>query len=113
MQAALINEERIVWLMDTNAMPYVREGVYLTTQRRTRPRPPGARGNVLVGYAEVGKKGSGIQVYERRVFWLKPHDRYFDPNGVYRVRMPAEAVRPQDVRVSSLTPRRRLEKDNG
>lgn len=33
-------------------------------------------------------------MFTRRYFWLKDHDRYFDPEGCYRVGTPVEGADP-------------------
>jgi Family of unknown function (DUF6009) len=92
---SLGNETRIVWLRPIEDLDYVREGIVLTTRRRGRIGMRGRR--TLIGYAEVVKTGRGIVTYSRRIFWLRAHDRHFDPKGCYAVRAPCEAVDPRTV----------------
>ena len=95
---ALATEERIVWLIPTDDIDYVREGFYGTTCRRGRVRPLAGRGSIVVGYAELAKSPHrGRTFYTRRVFWLAPHDRHLDPEGVYAKGSPCEAVDPRTV----------------
>lgn len=47
-------------------------------------------GNALLGPAAKPSRSSGT--FRRRVFWLLPHDRDSDPDGLYATGAPAEAV---------------------
>lgn len=97
----LENEESIVWLEDVTHMDYVRETLWTCARRRGRiPRWP-AGDWLLVGYAELRadapNSGSNGR-FDRRVFWLKSHDRALDPHGVYASsNAPVEAVDPRTV----------------
>lgn len=93
-------ETDIIWLEDPTSLAYVREGIIVTSGRTRRPQwwHPRAR---LVGYANLSpeiRRARGIGTYERRMFWLKEHDRDRDPYGVFARRVPAEAVDPQSIR---------------
>jgi len=97
--SALENEERLVWLEDVDGLDYVRESRVVRTRRS---------GNLvwrgegrLVGYAELRPDAPGIgpQAFERRVFWLKDHDRDSSPDGPFATGTPAEAVDPRTVAV--------------
>ena len=93
----LSNETKIVWLEDIEKFDYVREGLHRTTQRRGRISK--TRFDHLIGWAEVAKQGPGITPYARRVWYLRSHDRYPDPEGVYATGCPAEAVDPRTVKL--------------
>ncbi|VUT27833.1 MAG: hypothetical protein SYNGOMJ08_00384 [Candidatus Syntrophoarchaeum sp. GoM_oil] len=90
-------ESSIVWLEDPNKYDYLRQSVYNTTRRR------GGVSNTFfktLGYEEQLKKGKGIQVYERKVWFLKRHDRgcpdeipLYAPGSL----MPEEAVLVKDI----------------
>jgi len=116
-------EGRLVFKYPPSMFPYLRKSIAITTKATTPPRgwsgdryrwvktleelrhyahhfeDTTARGvkNVqdtrwlMVGYAEAEKDGSGL--YFRRYWWLKCYDRAVLPNGIYKERMPAEAVR--------------------
>ena len=66
---------RIVWLEEVSKFTYVRESVYPTTRRRGKiTHIDGSDFAKIVAYEEHPKKAHGIQVYNRRVWWLKKHD---------------------------------------
>ncbi|MHC4371486.1 MAG: DUF6009 family protein [Planctomycetota bacterium] len=90
---ALDAESEIVWKENIDCLDYVRESVL----RRNRRRGPIACpwSGRIVGYAELAKNKGGPGGFFRRVFWLKPHDRDSDPDGVYATGCPMEAVDPQ------------------
>jgi hypothetical protein len=93
------HEIEIIWLRNPQTMPYVREIIELFPFRARRPGKRRWFGTEPVGYARLGpsapSKGQGL--FLRRQFWLEPHDRANDPNGVYRVGVPYEAVDPLTV----------------
>lgn len=95
----LTHESDIVWEIDIDDIDYVREG-FATAGTRSRPVPwsdhnEGKR----VGYAVLTDTApaNGPGRFERRVFFLKSHDRNEDPDGVYENMAPSEAVDPQTV----------------
>jgi len=94
----LEDEVRIVWKFeDLSQFDYVRES---TRRVGTRQRPVTAPAGELVGYAqlaETAERSGRAGVFFRRVFWLKPHDRHFEPGGVYANSNPSEAVDPRTV----------------
>lgn len=51
---------------------------------------------LMIGYQEVGEKVA-TRVYQRRYWWLKSYDRDLQPNGVYKTRLPCEAVNPLSI----------------
>ncbi|WP_435975614.1 DUF6009 family protein [Streptomyces sp. Qhu_M48] len=97
-ESDLIHEADIVWLENTDGLDYVRQALDKTRRRNTRP--PYLRDGRMVGYALLGSTAesdpdSGL--YKRRVFFLLPHDRDSDPDGVYQEGAPGEAVDPRTV----------------
>ena len=91
------DEDRIIWLKDRDAlasMGYVRER-WMLCSIRTGPvkAPPG---ELLIGYAVLKKTAekSGEKGFCRRIFTLRPEDRFYDPTGIFRDCMPPDAVDP-------------------
>ncbi|MGW7397857.1 DUF6009 family protein [Streptomyces cyaneofuscatus] len=105
----LAHEANVVWLEDPEHLDYVRQALDKTPRRKNKPRY--ARDGRMIGYIELGTDAeadpdSGL--YRRRVFFLLPHDRDSDPEGVYRQGAPGEAVDPRTIelnRVGEKTPR--------
>lgn len=96
--AQLTDELDIVWLLPLDDLDYVREGLDITKRRAGRPAYHG-RGR-LVGYANLrpgalATRDSGR--FDRRTFWLLPHDRAESPDTEYRTHAPLEAVDPRTV----------------
>lgn len=88
-------ESKIIWLRDVNTMPYVRE--FLNYSCRKRIGKMKYKGWEIVGYAELEKNAeTNIMngLYIRRGFWLKEYDRANQPDGIYKVGCPVEAVDP-------------------
>jgi hypothetical protein len=78
------HETEIVWLEDTDQLDYVRQSL--------------DRDGRMVGYAVLGpdaKASRASGTFRRRVFWLLPHDRDSQPDGLYANSAPAEAVDPR------------------
>ncbi|MDX2918395.1 MULTISPECIES: DUF6009 family protein [Streptomycetaceae] len=108
----LVHEANVVWLEDPEGLDYVRQALDKTPRRKNKPRY--ARDGRMIGYIELGADAeadpdSGL--YRRRVFFLLPHDRDSDPEGVYRQGAPGEAVDPRTIepnRVGEKTPRSQL-----
>ncbi|ALU98417.1 transcription factor [Streptomyces sp. MBT56] len=108
----LVHEAKVVWLEDPEGLDYVRQALDKTPRRKNKPRY--ARDGRMIGYIELGADAeadpdSGL--YRRRVFFLLPHDRDSDPEGVYRQGAPGEAVDPRTIepnRVGEKTPRSQL-----
>ncbi|GLF98223.1 DUF6009 family protein [Streptomyces yaizuensis] len=96
--AQLTDELGIVWLTPLDGLDYVREGLDITKRRAGRPAYHGH--GRLVGYADLrpdalATRDSGR--YDRRTFWLLPHDRGESPDTEYRTHAPLEAVDPRTV----------------
>ncbi|WP_217144949.1 DUF6009 family protein [Streptomyces sp. AC627_RSS907] len=100
--SSLINEEEIsheaelVWLEDIEHLDYVRQSLDRLANRRGRPayhRPGRMVGYALLGPTAKASRSSGT--FRRRVFWLLPHDRDSEPEGLYTKGAPAEAVDPR------------------
>jgi len=105
------DEDKIIWLKDGDTlarMDYVRER-WLLCHIRTGPvRAP--LGEVLIGYAVLKKTATkaGQEGFFRRIFTLRPEDRFFDLNGVFKNSVPPEAVDPLSVKAGK--PSRRLKR---
>ncbi|MFJ5803769.1 DUF6009 family protein [Streptomyces decoyicus] len=88
----------LVWLEDISDLDYVRQSLDRVSSRRRQP--PYHRDGRLVGYARLGptaKASRASGTFLRRVFWLAPHDRDQQPNGLYSTGAPSEAVAPRTV----------------
>ncbi|MFD3337088.1 DUF6009 family protein [Streptomyces sp. NPDC058700] len=95
----LTHEDKVVWLEDPEELDYVRQALDKTPRRRGKPRYH--RDGRMIGFAELSESAeadpdSGLQ--KRRVFYLLPHDRDAEPNGLYRAGAPGEAVDPRTIR---------------
>ncbi|WP_435191612.1 DUF6009 family protein [Streptomyces sp. bgisy126] len=95
----LTHENRVVWLEDPEELDYVRQALDKTPRRRGKPRYH--RDGRMIGFAELDDSAeadpdSGLQ--KRRVFYLLPHDRDAEPDGLYRAGAPGEAVDPRTIR---------------
>ena len=92
----LVHEDDLVWLEDISTLDYVRQSLDRLPTRRGKP--PYHRDGRMVGYALLGpdaKPSRSSGTFRRRVFWLLPHDRDTDPEGLYATGAPAEAVDPR------------------
>ncbi|MBD9704647.1 MULTISPECIES: DUF6009 family protein [Streptomyces] len=92
----IAHEADLVWLEDVGGLDYVRQS--LDRLQNRRGRPPYHRDGRMVGYALLGpeaKPSRSSGTFRRRVFWLLPHDRDSDPDGLYATGAPAEAVDPR------------------
>ncbi len=90
------HEAELVWLEDINALDYVRQSLDRLPTRKGKP--PYHRDGRMVGYAILGpdaKASRASGTFRRRVFWLLPHDRDTEPDGLYARSAPAEAVDPR------------------
>ena len=90
------HETELVWLEDIDQLDYVRQSLDRLPTRKAKPAYH--RDGRMVGYAILGKdarpsRASGT--FRRRVFWLLPHDRDTEPEGLYAKSAPAEAVDPR------------------
>ncbi|MDX3537363.1 DUF6009 family protein [Streptomyces sp. MB09-01] len=108
-ESDLLHESTVVWLENPDDLDYVRQALDKTARRRGKPRY--ARDGRMVGYSELDENAeadpdSGLQL--RRVFFLLPHDRDTEPDGLYQEGAPGEAVDPRTIeprRVGEKTPR--------
>ncbi|MBQ0867334.1 DUF6009 family protein [Streptomyces sp. RK75] len=95
----LAHEEELVWLENTEDLDYVRQTLDRVSSRRRQP--PYHRDGRLVGYATLtrdAKPSRASGTWLRRVFWLAPHDRDQDPDGLYATGAPSEAVDPRTLK---------------
>lgn len=96
----LTHETDLVWLEDITHLDYVRQSLHRVSSRR---QPPYHRDGRLVGYATLGttaKASRASGTFLRRVFWLAPHDRDQQPNGLYATAAPSEAVDPRTLHLA-------------
>jgi hypothetical protein len=94
-------ENRIVWVINPDTMPYVRESTVIRPQRSGRVALHSFK---VVGWAELQPDAPRFcGGFWRRVFWLKSYDRYFEPDGTYATDRPCEAVDPRLIRAGSAT----------
>ncbi|MFE3901405.1 DUF6009 family protein [Streptomyces sp. NPDC059153] len=92
----LAHENALVWLEDTDALEYVRQSLDRLPTRRGKPAYH--RDGRMVGYAVLGptsRSSRASGTFLRRVFWLLPHDRDGQPDGLYASGAPSEAVDPR------------------
>ncbi|MGW7433268.1 DUF6009 family protein [Streptomyces sp. NPDC054861] len=99
----LTHEDKVVWLEDPEELDYVRQALDKTPRRRGKPRYH--RDGRMIGFAELSEAAeadpdTGMQ--KRRVFYLLPHDRDAEPDGLYRAGAPGEAVDPRTIRPGSV-----------
>lgn len=91
------HEAELVWLeKDVDQLDYVRQSLDRLPTRKAKP--PYHRDGRMVGYAILGpdaKASRASGTFRRRVFWLLPHDRDSEPEGLYAKSAPAEAVDPR------------------
>ncbi|MCK8438739.1 transcription factor [Streptomyces sp. D2-8] len=90
------HEAELVWLEDIDALDYVRQSLDRLPTRKGKP--PYHRDGRMVGFAILGpdaKPSRASGTFRRRVFWLLPHDRDTEPEGLYAKSAPAEAVDPR------------------
>ncbi|MGW3168379.1 DUF6009 family protein [Streptomyces sp. NPDC001142] len=108
----LKHEAELVWLEDISRLDYVRQSLDRLPTRVGKP--PYHRDGRMVGYATLtsdAKASRASGTFRRRVFWLLPHYRDSQPEGLYASSAPAEAIDPQ-----TLTPRakgRKTERSEG
>ncbi|MFG2894810.1 DUF6009 family protein [Streptomyces sp. NPDC048248] len=96
--ADLTHEIELVWLEEINDLDYVRQHRDRVTGRNRKPAFH--RDGRLVGYAVLGanaKASRASGTHLRRVFWLAPHDRDSQPDGIYATGAPSEAVDPRTI----------------
>ncbi|MBJ6636813.1 transcription factor [Streptomyces sp. DHE7-1] len=90
------HETELVWLEDIDSLDYVRQSLDRLPTRKGKPAYH--RDGRMIGYALLGttaKPSRASGTFRRRVFWLLPHDRDSEPNGLYAKSAPAEAVDPR------------------
>ncbi|MEU1090636.1 DUF6009 family protein [Streptomyces sp. NPDC005576] len=90
------HESDLVWLEDVTELDYVRQSLDRLPTRRGKP--PYHRDGRMIGYAllsPAAKASRSSGTFRRRVFWLLPHDRDAQPEGLYASGAPAEAVDPR------------------
>ncbi|MFD9097792.1 DUF6009 family protein [Streptomyces collinus] len=90
------HETNLVWLEDIEQLDYVRQSLDRLPTRKGKPAYH--RDGRMIGYALLGpaaKPSRASGTFRRRVFWLLPHDRDSDPEGLYARSAPAEAVDPR------------------
>ncbi|MEU1128391.1 DUF6009 family protein [Streptomyces sp. NPDC005900] len=96
------HESELVWLEDITDLDYVRQSLDRLPTRRSKPayHRPGR----MVGYAILAPQAKASRssgTFRRRVFWLLPHDRDTDPEGLYETGAPAEAVDPRTLKAGT------------
>ncbi|GGP93356.1 DUF6009 family protein [Streptomyces melanogenes] len=108
-ESELRHESDVVWLEDPTPLDYVRQALDKTPRRRGKPRYH--RDGRMVGYTELDQHAEAdpdSSLHRRRVFFLLPHDRDTQPDGVYQIGAPGEAIDPRTIepgRVGEKTPR--------
>lgn len=87
-------ESEIIWKIPPKNMPYVRHRLKLCSNGNKLIRYSKFK---LAGYATLRRGVTCEYGLLRRVFYLKPEDRYFDPEGTYKYGVPPEAIDPLTV----------------
>jgi hypothetical protein len=98
----ICHEIELVWLEDMTNLDYVRQSLDRLPTRRAKPAY--RRDGRMVGYALLGpqaKPSRSSGTFRRRVFWLLPHDRDTDAEGVYATGAPVEAIDPRTLAPAS------------
>ncbi|MFJ3164387.1 DUF6009 family protein [Streptomyces kanasensis] len=98
----LKHETELVWLEDVHQLDYVRQSLDRLPTRSGKPAYH--RDGRMVGYAILSSQARASRAsgtFRRRVFWLLPHDRDTEPEGLYATGAPAEAVDPRTVTAGS------------
>ncbi|MEU5901912.1 MULTISPECIES: DUF6009 family protein [Streptomyces] len=96
------HENDLVWLEDITELDYVRQSLDRLPTRRGKPAYH--RDGRMVGYAILAPQAKASRssgTFRRRVFWLLPHDRDTQPEGLYATGAPAEAVDPRTLEAGS------------
>ncbi|MGW2232204.1 DUF6009 family protein, partial [Streptomyces formicae] len=78
------HESELVWLEDVTNLDYVRQSLDRLLTRGSKPAYH--RDGRMVGYAMLApqaKSSRSSGTFRRRVFWLLPHDRDMQPEGLY------------------------------
>jgi hypothetical protein len=97
-ESQLVHEADVVWLENPDTFDYVRQALDKTTRRVGKPRY--ARDGRMVGYTELNADAEASPdsgLFQRRTFFLLPHDRPNDPEGLYQTGAPGEAVDPRTI----------------
>ncbi|GAA2347116.1 DUF6009 family protein [Streptomyces kunmingensis] len=92
----IAHETDLVWLEDIAPLDYVRQSLDRLPTRRGKPAYH--RDGRMVGYAILSRDARASRAsgtFLRRVFWLLPHDRDQQPEGLYASAAPSEAVDPR------------------
>lgn len=95
----LKHETELVWLEDVSRLDYVRQSLDRLPTRSGKPAYH--RDGRMIGYAVLStdaKASRASGTFRRRVFWLLPHDRDNEPQGLYAGSAPAEAIDPDTLR---------------
>ncbi|HWU11103.1 MAG TPA: DUF6009 family protein [Streptomyces sp.] len=95
-EVEICDESELVWLEDVSVLDYVRQSLDRLPTRRGKPAYH--RGGRMVGYAVLGSQAKASRssgTFRRRVFWLLPHDRDSNPDGLYATGAPSESVDPR------------------
>ncbi|MGW4107469.1 DUF6009 family protein [Streptomyces sp. NPDC004976] len=90
------HETDLVWLEEIGPLDYVRQSLDRLPTRGGKPAYH--RDGRMVGYARLSRDAKASRssgTFRRRVFWLLPHDRDAEPEGLYATGAPAEAVDPR------------------
>ncbi|MEW9514616.1 DUF6009 family protein [Streptomyces bacillaris] len=98
----LKHETELVWLEDVHQLDYVRQSLDRLPTRSAKPAYH--RDGRMVGYAILSPNARASRAsgtFRRRVFWLLPHDRDTEPQGLYATGAPAEAVDPRTLTAGS------------
>ncbi|WP_338704096.1 DUF6009 family protein (plasmid) [Streptomyces sp. Q6] len=98
----IAHEQDLVWLEDIDALDYVRQSLDRLPTRRGKPAYH--RDGRMVGYATLSQEARASRAsgtFLRRVFWLLPHDRDQQPDGLYASAAPSEAVDPRTLSAST------------
>jgi hypothetical protein len=91
-------EVDVVWVRPLDGVQYVRESN--TYSDSGTAQPPGRGDQIVWGYTTVPSNDYAM----RRVFYLRRHDRFLQPDGIYAEDHPAEAVDPRQVVAGKPTP---------
>jgi len=87
-------ESEIIWRIPPKDIPYVRHLFKYCSNPDKLIRHGNRR---IAGYAILRPGLTCEMGYLRRVFYLCPEDRYFEPEGTYKRGVPMEAIDPLTV----------------
>ena len=91
----------VVWVRPLDGVQYVRESNTCSNSGTAQPTMSGDR--IVWGYATIPPHSKSI-TSTRRVFYLRKHDRFLQPDGIYAEGHPVEAVDPRQVVAGKPTP---------